>query len=130
MAAATTSLRAEKDAADSLATSRQAQITTLTADLEKSKKDVEAKHSIGLRWKGRADTLTTEAKAQKESLAESEKLVSELKAKVDDLTKELEASKGKIAELEKDKKTTAPAPTAGVVADNAELVCSPDNVRN
>ena len=76
-----------------------------------------------MRWKGRADTLTTEAKAQKESLAESEKVVSELKAKVDDLTKELEASKGKIAELEKEKKTTAPAPTAGAVADNAELVC-------
>jgi len=47
-----------------------------------------------------------------------------LKAKVDDLTKELEASKGKIAELEKEKKATAPAPTAGVpTGDNAELVC-------
>ena len=56
--------------------------------------------------------------------------MSELKAKVDDLTKELEAGKGKIAELEKEKKATAPAPTAGAVADNAELVCPPDNVRN
>jgi len=49
--------------------------------------------------------------------------VSELKAKVDDLTKELEASKGKIAELEKEKKPTAPAPAAGAMADNAEVVC-------
>ena len=53
-----------------------------------------------------------------------------MKAKVDDLTKELDASKGKIAELEKEKKASAPAPTAGAVADNAELVCSLDNVLN
>ena len=46
---------------------------------------------------------------------------------MDDLTKELEASKGRIAELEKEKKTTAPAPTAGAVADNAEVVCPPEN---
>lgn len=56
--------------------------------------------------------------------------MSELKARVNDLTKELEASKGKIAEMEKEKRAVAPAPAAGAVADNAELVCSLDHVRN
>jgi nucleoprotein TPR len=126
---ATQSLRAEKEAADALASTRQEQITSLTADLEKSKKDVEMKHSIGIRWKARADTLTQEARTRQTTLEEKEKAVAELTTKVEGLTKELEGSKAKIGELEKKAVTPAPAaaavatPTsAEVPADSAELV--------
>lgn len=86
----------------------------MTADLEKSKKDVDAKHAIGLRWKTRGDGLIAEAKTRQEALNEKEKLVSELNSKVEGLTKELEESKAKIGELEK--KVATPAPAASIPA--------------
>jgi predicted nucleic acid-binding Zn-ribbon protein len=114
-----------------LASTRQEQITSLTADLEKSKKDVEMKHSIGIRWKARADTLTQEARSRQTTLEEKEKAVAELTTKVEGLTKELEGSKAKIGELEKKAAAPAPAPapaaaatptSAEVPTDSAELV--------
>lgn len=122
---ATKAIRAEKEASDTLASTRQEQITSLTADLEKSKRDVDQKHSIGMRWKTRADSLILEAKTRTDSLAENEKLIGELKSKVEGLTKELEASKAKIAELEKKVAIPVPAAATGAEAsaDSAELVC-------
>jgi nucleoprotein TPR len=99
--AATTSLRGEKEAANSLANTRQSQIEKLTSDLEAARKDVETKHSIGMRWKGRGDALIAEAKTRTETLAARDQTITELNEKVDNLTKELEDTKAKITELEK-----------------------------
>lgn len=101
MESATTSLKAEKEAADSLATTRQGQIDKLTSDLEAARKDVDTKHSIGMRWKSRGDQLIAEAKTRTETLAARDQTVTELNEKVAGLTKELEGTKAKITELEK-----------------------------
>lgn len=100
IASATTSIQAEKAAAEALASSRQEQIDALTTDLEKSRKDVENKHSIGMRWKTRGDGFIADLKTRSETISAHVQTITDLNGKVDSLTQELEGNKTKIAELE------------------------------
>jgi nucleoprotein TPR len=131
VASATTALRGEKDAADALAATRQEQITSLNADVEKLRAESQSRYQIGIRWKQRADALGGEVKTKSEAMTAKEQEVTDLTIKVEELGKELESARGKITELEKKvaESATASAPSAEAAApapapaaDNAELV--------
>ncbi len=103
--AATASVRAEKDAAESIASSRSAEITSLTAELEKVRSESETRYRIGINWRQRATKLqesqTTVASEHTEAIAAKDKEIEEVNGKIAGLTKEIEETKAKIGDLEK-----------------------------
>ncbi|KAL0240713.1 hypothetical protein I308_106513 [Cryptococcus tetragattii IND107] len=102
--AATTSLRAEKEVASALATTRAEELAKLQADYEKAKTDSENRLRIGLNWKRRVDTLNEQigntAKAHLEAISEREKKVEEAEKKVKAAEEEVQTLKKKVEETE------------------------------
>ncbi|KAE8542037.1 hypothetical protein D1P53_001516 [Cryptococcus gattii VGV] len=102
--AATTSLRAEKEVASALATTRAEELAKLQADYEKSKTDSESRLRIGLNWKRRVDTLNEQigntAKAHLEAISAREKKVEEAEKKVKAAEEEVQTLKKKVEETE------------------------------
>ncbi|ADV25676.1 nucleoprotein TPR [Cryptococcus gattii E566] len=102
--AATTSLRAEKEVASALATTRAEELAKVQADYEKAKTDSESRLRIGLNWKRRVDTLNEQigntAKAHLEAISEKEKKVEEAEKKVKAAEEEVQTLKKKVEETE------------------------------
>lgn len=105
MEAATASVRAEKDAADSFASSRSTELTTLNSELEKVRAESENRYRIGINWRQRAtklqETQTTTSTEHTETMVMKDKEIEEVNAKIAGLDTEIEEAKGKIGELEK-----------------------------
>ncbi|WVF69077.1 hypothetical protein IAT40_003851 [Kwoniella sp. CBS 6097] len=105
LASATTSVRAEKEAADALANTRSEEIKTLQAEVERLKAESDSRYRIGINWKRRADTLTEAQTAttqtHTEAIAAKDKEIEEVKQNIENLNKEIEAHKTKIIEAEK-----------------------------
>lgn len=102
--AATTSLRAEKEAASALAATRAEELAKVQADYEKAKTDSENRLRIGLNWKRRVDTLNEQightAKTHLEAVSEREKKVEEAEKKVKAAEEEVQTLKRKVEETE------------------------------
>lgn len=102
--AATTSLRAEKEVASALATTRAEELAKVQADYEKAKTDSENRLRIGLNWKRRVDTLNEQigntAKAHLEAISEREKKVEEVEKKMKAAEGEVQTLKKKVEETE------------------------------
>ncbi|ODN74219.1 hypothetical protein L202_07665 [Cryptococcus amylolentus CBS 6039] len=105
LAAATTSVRTEKEAADALAATRATEIATIKADLEKAQTESESRLRIGLNWKRRADNLTEQiaqnTKSQGEAAQENEKKAQEAEKRVKELEGEVDGLKKKVEEVER-----------------------------
>jgi len=85
---------AQKDAAESLANSRQEELATLRAELEKITAQSKSRLEIGLKHQVRVRETTAQ-------IAEKDKEITSLKEKVESTNKEIENTKTKIGELEK-----------------------------
>ena len=101
--ASTASIRAEKDAAESLAASRSEKVTLLTSELAQVRDQSADRLRIGTNWRQRSDDLK---KAQMsldadhaERIASKDKELGEVTAKITELRKEFEDSNTKIADL-------------------------------
>ena len=94
LAAATTAVRAEKEAAE-------AELSTLKTEHEKVKQESENRYRIGINWKRRTDTLTEERKGLQAEMDSKDKEIAEIKEKIASLNTELESTKAKLAETEK-----------------------------
>nr|XP_031858524.1 uncharacterized protein CI109_006047 [Kwoniella shandongensis]KAA5525596.1 hypothetical protein CI109_006047 [Kwoniella shandongensis] len=105
LAAATTSVRAEKEAAEALAKTRAEEITSLTAEIERLKQESDSRYRIGINWKRRADALTesqtTTQQTHGAAIAEKDKEIEEINKKIGDLNTELESTKTKLTEAER-----------------------------
>ncbi|WWC63005.1 uncharacterized protein I303_105603 [Kwoniella dejecticola CBS 10117] len=103
--AATSSVRAEKEASDALANTRSEEIKTLQAEVERLKAESDSRYRIGINWKRRADTLTetqaSTAQSHTQALEAKDKEIKEVSEKIDSLNKEIEENKSKIGEIEK-----------------------------
>ena len=98
---ATTSIRAEKDAAESLAASRATEITTLTSTLETVRAESENRYRIGINWRGRATKLGEEKTALSESIVAKDKEIEEINGNIASLNGEIETTKARIVDVEK-----------------------------
>lgn len=98
-------MRAEKDAAESLAASRIDEIATLKTDLEKVKAESDNRFRIGSNWRQRATALqqaqASTATQHSDMIAAKDKELEELRGRIAGLTQEIEEAKGKISEVER-----------------------------
>ena len=98
---ATTSIRAEKDAAESLAASRTTEIATLTSTLETVRAESENRYRIGINWRGRATKLGEEKTTLSDTIAAKDKEIEEINGNIASLNGEIATAKGRIVEMEK-----------------------------
>ena len=103
--AATASIRAEKDAAESLAASTSEQVTSLNSELAQVRDQSADRLRIGTNWRQRAKDLekiqTSNDTDHTERIASKDKELGEVMANITGLRKELEDANVKIAESER-----------------------------
>ncbi|WRT66753.1 uncharacterized protein IL334_003716 [Kwoniella shivajii] len=103
--AATSAVRAEKQASDALADTRSEEIKTLQGEVEKLKSESDSRYRIGINWKRRADALTESqtntTQSHTEAIAAKDKEIQDVNEKIEGLNKEIEGHKVKITDIEK-----------------------------
>ncbi|KAL7420443.1 Protein mlp1 [Cryptotrichosporon argae] len=146
LASETAAIRSEKEAAETLATTRATEIASLTEEVAKAKAEAEKVKQIGINWQKRARELGTQLEGEKaareaaskestDGQGEVERLkkeIDELRAKLEEANKKVEEAKraselkdGTISRLQ----VEAAAKTAPVDTEKAAIIAERDSLQ-